>query len=202
MLIGYARVSRPDQNLDLQIDALLKYGVDNDFIFTDKVSGVRSNRPGLDKMLIKLRKGDTVVVYKMDRIARDTKHLFKLSEQWHEQGVDFKSITEPQIDSTTTMGNLMFTFFAGLAQFERDLLIERTKAGLEAAKARGRKGGRKPGLTGKAKKKARLAESLYKENKLTVTEMCDTLEVARATFYKYLEYQGIHIDGPKNRKGK
>lgn len=202
MLIGYARISTPDQKLDLQIDALLKAGVEQDFIFAECVTGVRKKRPELDKMLNKLRKGDTVLVWKLDRLARNSKHLFDMIEKWNNEGIDFKSIQEPQIDSTSTMGKFMLTIFCGMAQLERDMIVERTKAGLKAAAKRGRKGGRKPGLSKAAKKKSKMARSLYVEGKCTIDEMCDTLELSRATVYKYLRHEGMEPDGATQRKVK
>jgi len=146
MLIGYARVSKTEQNLDLQIDALTAAGVEREYIFTDKESGAKKDRKGLETALSHLRKGDVLTVWKLDRLGRSTIQLMLLLNQLHERGVEFKSLTEG-IDTTTSFGRFFFTMSAALSQLERDRLIERTRAGLTAAKARGRTGGRKPKLT-------------------------------------------------------
>jgi DNA invertase Pin-like site-specific DNA recombinase len=144
MLIGYARVSKDEQNLDLQTDALTAAGVEK--TFTDKMSGAKADRKGLADALSHLRKGDVLVVWKLDRLGRGTLQLMMLLNELHERGIDFKSLTEG-IDTTTSFGRFYFTMAAALAQLERDRLIERTRAGLVAAKTRGRTGGRKPKLT-------------------------------------------------------
>lgn len=144
MLIGYARVSKNEQNLDLQIDALTAAGAER--IFSDKESGAKADRKGMAEALSHLRKGDALVVWKLDRLGRSTLQLMLLLNDLHQRGVEFKSLTEG-IDTTTTFGRFFFTMSAALAQLERDRLIERTRAGLVAAKARGRTGGRKPKLT-------------------------------------------------------
>jgi DNA invertase Pin-like site-specific DNA recombinase len=144
MLIGYARVSKDEQNLDLQMDALTAAGVER--IFRDKESGAKADRKGLAEALSHLRKGDVLTVWKLDRLGRSTIQLMMLLNDLHERGVDFKSLTEG-IDTTTSFGRFFFTMSAALAQLERDRLIERTRAGLASAKARGRTGGRKPKLT-------------------------------------------------------
>lgn len=141
MLFGYARVSTKDQNMYMQLDALQKYGVDKENIYSEKVTGTTKDRPAFTKMLAYLREGDTVAVYKLDRIGRSIKHLVDLINSFQEKGINFVSINE-NIDTTTAMGKLVFTIFSGLAQFERDIISERTKSGLDAARARGRKGGR------------------------------------------------------------
>src|SRR3954469_22042372 len=143
MLIGYARVSKDEQNLDLQTDTLAAAGVEK--TFTDKLSGAKADRKGLADALSHLRKGDVLVVWKLDRLGRGTLQLMVLLNELHERGIDFKSLTEG-IDTTTSFGRFYFTMAAALAQLERDRLIERTRAGLVAAKARGRTGGRKPKL--------------------------------------------------------
>jgi len=144
MLIGYARVSKDEQNLDLQTDALNAAGAER--IFTDKLSGAKSDRKGLADCLSHLRKGDVLTVWKLDRLGRSTLQLMLLLNELHERGIKFKSLTEG-IDTTTSLGRFYFTMAAALAQLERDRLIERTRAGLVAAKARGRTGGRKPKLS-------------------------------------------------------
>ena len=144
MLIGYARISTQDQNLDLQIEALTK--ADCKKIFEDKISGSRAERPGLAKVLEMLRDGDTLVVWKLDRLGRSVKHLVDLVGALHKQGVQFKSLTDA-IDTGTPSGRFFFHVMASLAEMERDLTIERTRAGLEVARQLGRKGGRKRQMT-------------------------------------------------------
>jgi len=139
MNIGYARVSTQDQNLDLQNDALKAAGCE--IIYTDKMSGTKKNRPGLEEILGFIRKGDTLVVWKLDRLGRSLKHLIQVLNQLDERGVYFKSIQE-SLDTSTPGGKLIFHVFGALAEFERDIIRERTLAGLAAARARGRKGGR------------------------------------------------------------
>ncbi|CDS47934.1 Mobile element protein [Polaromonas sp. CG9_12] len=144
MLIGYARVSTLDQNLDLQIDALTKAGCQR--LFDDKMSGSRAERPGLAKALEMLREGDTLVVWKLDRLGRSVKHLVDMVGQLHQQGVHFKSLTDA-IDTGTPSGRFFFHVMASLAEMERELTGERTRAGLEVARQLGRKGGRKRKMT-------------------------------------------------------
>jgi DNA invertase Pin-like site-specific DNA recombinase len=144
MKIGYARVSKTDQKLELQTDALTAAGVEQ--IFTDKISGSKDQRDGLEKLLAIAREGDCVVVWRLDRLARSLKHLIELAALFESRGIQLISLSE-NIDTTTTTGKLFFQIFGALAEFERNVIIERTRAGLEAAKARGRSGGRKPVLT-------------------------------------------------------
>ena len=144
MLIGYARVSTQEQNLGLQREALLEAGCQK--LFEDKVSGTRAERPGFVKMLEMLREGDTLVVWKLDRLGRSVKQLVNLIDELHKQGIQFKSLTDA-IDTGTPSGRFFFHVMASLAEMERELLIERTRAGLEVARKLGRKGGRKPKMT-------------------------------------------------------
>src|SRR3989441_2562990 len=146
MFIGYARVSTQDQTLNLQKDALEKIGCKE--IFTDKISGAKSERKGLDQALSYVREGDTLVVWKLDRLGRSLKHLIETITTLNNRKIGFKSLTE-NIDTTTSGGKLIFHFFGALAEFERDLIRERTLAGLQAARARGRRGGRPKALTTK-----------------------------------------------------
>jgi DNA invertase Pin-like site-specific DNA recombinase len=169
MLIGYARVSTSDQTHDLQEDALKKAGCDR--IFTDTVSGAKSERKGLDEALNYVRPGDTLVVWRLDRLGRSLKHLIETITGLNNRKIGFKSITEA-IDTTTSGGKLVFHIFGALAEFERDIIRERTQAGLTAARARGRKGGRPKALT---PKKAQMAEALYKDKNNTIDEICKTL---------------------------
>ena len=144
MLIGYARVSTQDQNLELQLEALAKAGCKK--VFEDKISGTRAERPGLNKALEMLREGDTLVVWKLDRLGRSVKNLVDLVGELHKQSVQFKSLTDA-IDTGTASGRFFFHVMASLAEMERELIVERTRAGLDAARKLGRKGGRKPKMT-------------------------------------------------------
>jgi DNA invertase Pin-like site-specific DNA recombinase len=193
MLFGYARKSKTSQKLDLQIDALLKYGVKEKNIYTDAISGSKSERKNFDILLSKLREGDTFVTWKLDRVARSVSHLTKLINDFKKEGIDFVSIQEPFLDTTTSYGKFIFTMFSGIAELERDIIIERTLAGQESARKRGVKFGRKRGLTEKAKKKAILAETYYRDEtkKLSVDEICKLCDIgSKATLYRYLMYQG------------
>ncbi|MBU1822280.1 MAG: recombinase family protein [Bacteroidetes bacterium] len=190
MLIGYARVSTRDQNLELQLDALAKAGCD--IIFQEKASGVKADRPELERMLSQLRKGDVVCIYKLDRLGRSLKNLLELVASFESRGVGLKSLTD-SIDTTTPQGRLVLNIFGSLAEFERDLIRERTKAGLEAARVRGRKGGRRRGLSAEAQKKAMLGEVYYKEGKLGVDEIAKAVGVSKMTLYKYLRLRGVRI---------
>ena len=189
MLLGYARVSTNDQNLDLQLDALRLHGCER--FFTDTVSGAKAKRPGLDEMLKEARPKDVIVIWKLDRLGRSLKHLVDLVAELNERDIGLRSLNDP-IDTTTAQGRLVFNIFASLAEFEREIIRERTNAGLTAARARGRKGGRKPGLSEEAKKKARIAESYYRE-KMPVDEIAKSLGISKATLYKYLRFRGVKI---------
>ena len=190
MKIGYARVSTKDQSLDLQKDALQKAGCKK--IYSEKISGARTNRPKLEELMEQVRQGDTIVVWKLDRLGRSLRDLVNLVSGFESIGVGFKSIND-DIDTTTLSGKLTFHLFAALAEFEKDIISTRTKAGLEAARARGRKGGRPKGLSKKAKDKARLAESLYKEKERSISEICDHLDISKPTLYRYLRTRGVSI---------
>lgn len=197
MLIGYARVSTKDQNLELQWDALTKAGCE--MIFQEKASGIKADRPELEKMMSQLRKGDVVCIYKLDRLGRSLKNLLELIAEFEKRGVGLRSLTD-SIDTTTPQGRLVLNIFASLAEFERDLIRERTKAGLEAARARGRKGGRRSGLSAEAQKKAMLAEMYYKEEKLGVDEIAKTVGISKMTLYKYLRLRGVPISAYQGKQ--
>jgi len=182
--IGYARVSTNDQELNLQIDALLKEGCEKSLIFQDQISGVKSIRPGLDKCIETLSPGDTLIVWRLDRLGRSMSHLINLIESLSEKGIGFKSIQDGAIDTTTASGELMFNVFGALAQFERRLIQERTNAGLEAARARGKKGGRPK--TGINNPKVQMAKQMHQNNSLSIESICGSLSISRATFYRYL----------------
>src|ERR671915_618995 len=181
MLIGYARVSTQEQTLNLQQDALKKAECSK--IFTDVISGVKTERKGLDEALNYVRKGDTLVVWRLDRLGRSLPHLITTMTSLEEQGIGFKSLTE-NIDTTTSGGKLIFHIFGALAEFERNLIRERTQAGLTAARARGKKGGRPKALSDR---QISIAKSLYTDRKASVQEICRTLKISRATLYRALK---------------
>jgi DNA invertase Pin-like site-specific DNA recombinase len=190
--IGYARVSTQDQNLEMQLDALNKAGCEQ--IFQEKASGVKSERPELLAMQHILRKGDVIYIYKLDRLGRSLKHLLELTSGFEKRGVGLVSLND-HIDTTTAQGRLIFNIFASLSEFERDLIRERTKSGLEAARARGRKGGRSRGLSKDAERTAMLAQTLYNERKLGVDAIAKELLISKMTLYKYLRHRGVKIHG-------
>jgi len=191
MLIGYARISKADgiQVLNLQWDALTNVGVLPEHIYQDDVSGKKDQRPGLDACLKALRKDDVLVVWKLDRLGRNLRHLINTVHDLAERDVGFKVLTGQgaKIDTTTPSGRLVFGIFASLAEFERELIRERTRAGLASARARGRKGGRKYELT---KAQVRLAQSAMSKRDTSVTELCDELGIARTTLYRYVGPNG------------
>src|SRR5512144_3231608 len=182
MLVGYARVSTLEQTLALQQDALTKAGCTR--IFTDTASGARTDRSGLDQALSFVRDHeDTLVVWRLDRLGRSLKHLIETMTALQERGIGFRSLQE-QIDTTTSGGKLIFHVFGALAEFERDLIRERTQAGLLAARARGRKGGRPRALDAR---RARIALALYNDKANSIADICRTLRISRATLYRYLK---------------
>src|SRR4051812_10535897 len=179
--IGYARVSTFEQILDLQRDALTAAKCDR--IFTDTMSGNRSDRPGLAQALDYLREGDVLVVWRLDRLGRSLKYLIEVISRLNERGIGFRSLTE-QIDTTTSGGKLIFHVFGALAEFERDIIRERTQAGLASARARGRMGGRPKKLETPAK--VAMARALYAEKSHSIAEICKSVGVSRATLYRYV----------------
>lgn len=196
MIVGYARVSSTSQNIDLQINALKKFGVDK--LFMEKMSAVKF-RPELDSLLDYVRPGDTVVVWKLDRIARSLKHLIDIVEKLKSKNVNFVSLTEA-IDTTTPLGKFFLQINGSFAELERNLIIERTKAGLQAAREKGKIGGRKPGLSAEAKKKAKALKQLYldPDNTCSVDEMCKMLSIgSKATLYRYLKYLNVSLKRQK-----
>ena len=180
MLIGYARVSTQDQTLDLQRDALDKTGCTR--IFTDTASGSKSDRPGLDETLRFAHPGDTVVVWRLDRLDRSLRHLIETIAALQEQKIGFRSLTE-NIDTMTSGGKLIFHVFGALAEFERDLIRERTQAGLLAARARGRLGGRPKLLDAK---KVAIAQALFNDKQNSPGDIFKTLRISRSTLYRYV----------------
>ena len=181
-LIGYARVSTNDQKLEPQIDTLKAAGCET--VFEDVISGAKADRPGLNDALAFLRKGDTLLVWKLDRLGRSMKHLVETVTDLGDRGVGFKSLTEG-VDTTTTGGTLVFHLFGALAEFERDLIVERTQAGLKAAATRGRKGGRKPVVTLKKLEQAKAHIS----DGLTVREAAARLKISKTSLYNALRGQ-------------
>lgn len=176
-IFGYARVSTEQQNLDRQLDMLQKYGVDH--IYNEKMTGTKRNRPELDKLLERLTEGDTVVVESLSRLSRSTKDLIWLMETFNERGVNLVSLKE-SIDTTTSTGKLLFTLMSALAQFERDVLADRTREGLAAARARGRKGGRPP----VDREAVRKAVKLYRTKEYSLKEIEELTGVKRSTLYR------------------
>jgi len=179
MIIGYARVSTEDQIIDRQMDQLLEAGAKK--IFKEKISGTKLSRPELNKMFDQLREGDVVLVTELSRLSRSTKDLFFLTEQLQLKGADVKSLKETWLDTTTPTGRLMFTFMAGLSQFERDLISQKTKEGLASARRRGRYGGRPPKLDNGQKQ---MITILYNEKEMSVNEICKQFKISRPTLYK------------------
>lgn len=185
MLIGYARVSKFDQNLDLQIDALKKLGIEK--VFVDKVSGVKSEKPQLNELLNFLRKGDTLTVWRLDRIGRTTVGLIQFVTELNEKGIHFKSISE-NIDTSSASGKLIFQIFCVLAEHERNVLIERTNAGLKSARERGKNGGRPTGMTEKYKKIAPLVKASYESKEIPVEDIMKAFKIgSKTTFYKIIK---------------
>lgn len=181
MLIGYVRCSTADQNLDLQIDALERAGCQK--IFKDVMSGAIDDRPGLQEALNGLSVGDTLVVWKLDRLGRSLQHLITVISELNHRKIGFKTLTEA-IDTTTPSGRLVLHIFAALAEFERSLIQQRTRAGLEAAKLRGRTGGRPHKLT---ESQSKIAEQLFLERNLSVNEIAQSLGVSRSSIYRNLK---------------
>jgi DNA invertase Pin-like site-specific DNA recombinase len=190
MRIGYARVSTRDQNLDLQLDALRKAGCTDTYIYKEEISGATRERPQLQKLLEQIREGDVVVVWKLDRLGRSLADLVHLVTEIQGKGAGLLSLND-NIDTTTPQGKLTFHIFAAIAEFEREIIRERTNAGLASARARGRTGGRPQGLSPEAKIKAAAASSLYQQKK-SVAEICRTLALSKKTLYKYLKLQAIN----------
>ena len=199
MKIGYARISTKDQNLELQIDALKKAGCE--LIFTEIASGTKVDRVELGKLLSQIRVGDVVVVYKLDRLGRSLKHLLEVVAQLGKMDVAIQSICDA-IDTTTAQGRLFFNIAGSFAEFERDLIRERTHAGLAAARARGRKGGRRQGMSKEAQQKAILAETYYKEGKMGVNQIALEIGVSKMTLYKYLRARNVEISAYQHANSK
>lgn len=187
MIIGYARVSTQDQNAELQTDALKQAGCQE--IFIEKMTGTHRLRPELSSCLRTLRKGDTLVVWRMDRLARSLKDLVEIIEDLHKREVGFRSLTE-SIDTTSASGKLIFHIFGALAEFEHSLILERTKAGLASARARGRLGGRRPSMSSQDVKKA---AAMLSDPLMTKAEVADHFKVSRTTLNSSLKRGGYSI---------
>jgi DNA invertase Pin-like site-specific DNA recombinase len=182
MFLGYARVSTKDQHLEMQIDALVKAGVDSRNIFMEKASGKNTERPELKKLLDYAKEGDTIVVFKLDRISRSVKDMLELMTEFEKRGIHFISIQD-SIDTSNAMGRFFFKVIASIAELEREIIVERTMSGLEAAKARGNFGGRpKTDNT-----KLEMAYEQYTSGKYTVKEICNSLNLTRSVFYRYVD---------------
>ncbi len=192
-LLGYARVSTSDQDASLQVDALKAAGCYR--VFVDTVSGALEHRPEFDKVLDQLRPGDTLVVWRLDRLGRSIRHLIDQLRALDERGVGFRSLQET-IDTTSSGGRLVFHVFAALAEFERDLIRERTNAALAAARARGRTGGRPSSLSPAQIKAAR---RMYEQNEMTVAQIGDVLGVSRTTIYRALNRQSTQAVPRRSR---
>jgi DNA invertase Pin-like site-specific DNA recombinase len=195
MLVGYARVSSHDQTLDLQKDALEKVGCTR--IFTDTISGSTTERIGLTKALNFVREGDVLVVWRLDRLGRSLQHLIETLAVLQQRGIGLKSLTE-NIDTTTPGGKLIFHVFGALAEFERDLIRERTQAGLAAARARGKQGGRPAILD---EKKRKLLNTLYADNSNSIADIQSMLHISKSSIYRYLK-SGPQKDGDSIEKSK
>ncbi len=192
MLIGYARVSTDDQTLDLQLDALQHAGCSTDKTYTDKISSGKADRPGLKAALDQLREGDTLVVWRLDRLGRSLQELIGLVNAIQAKGAGFKSLTE-NMDTTTSGGKLVFHFFGALAEYERSIIRERTNAGLKAARARGRKGGRPKLDQDPAKRKMiEVAKALHADPANSIEDICRTLQISRSTLYRWVGRKDVH----------
>lgn len=181
MVIGYARVSTQEQNLNRQIDQLKSVGCEK--IFNEKVTGTKADRVELKKLLEQLRQGDTVIVVDLTRLSRSTKDLFQLIEEIESYGANIKSLKESWLDTTSPQGKLMFTFMAGISQFERDLISQRTKEGLASARARGRNGGRPK----KPSSKIDIALQMYDSMNFSIKQIEEATSVSKPTLYRYIK---------------
>ena len=190
MKIGYARVSTKDQSLSMQVDALKKAGCDQ--IHEEVASGAKTARPVLEEIMRNIRKDDILVIWKLDRLGRNLAHLIHLTTKLSEKEVGLISLNDP-IDTSTSQGRMMFGIFASLAEFERELIRERTQAGLKSARARGRKGGRPKGMSQAAIEKSIIAEALYKNGNISVKKIAEQLDISKTTLYLYLRYRNVSI---------
>ena len=190
MKIGYARVSTKDQSMSMQVDALKKAGCTH--IHEEIASGAKTEMPVLDEIMRNLREEDTLVIWKLDRLGRNLAHLIHLTSKLIEKKVGLISLNDP-IDTTTAHGRMIFGIFASLAEFERELIRERTQAGLKSARIRGRKGGRPKGMSQSAMEKAAIAEALYKNGSISVKKIAEQLDISKTTLYLYLRLRNVRI---------
>lgn len=197
MKIGYARISTRDQSLELQVDALKEAGCEK--IYQEIASGAKTARLVLDDLMRNLRAGDTLIIWKLDRLGRNLVHLRQIVEELKNREVTFISLSE-EINTTTAQGMLFFNFFGMIAEFERGMIVERVNAGLRSARARGKLGGRPKGLSGNAVDKAKVAESLYRDKSLSIRVICAQLGIGLSTFYRYLRHQGVEIGSSPIKK--
>ena len=180
MKIGYARVSTEEQNLDRQLDSLKEARCEK--IFQEKITGTKKERPELDKLMEQLRNGDLIIISDLTRLSRSVKDLFRLVDQIEKKGANIKSLKESWMDTSTPQGKLMFTIFAGISQFERDLISQRTLEGLAAARSRGKKGGRPK----KDEKAINIALKMYQEKVCSISEITKATGVSKTTIYRYI----------------
>ena len=197
MKIGYARVSTRDQSLQLQVDALKAAGCEK--IYQEVASGAKTARVVLDDLMKNMREGDTLIIWKLDRLGRNLVHLRQTVEELKNIGVSFISLNE-NLDTTTAQGMLFFNFFGMIAEFERGNTVERVNAGLKAARARGRLGGRPKGLSEKSQNTAKIAEVLYKTKEISIRDIAKQLNISVKTFYRYLTYRGVEIGSSPIKK--
>jgi DNA invertase Pin-like site-specific DNA recombinase len=190
MKIGYARVSTKEQSLSMQVDALKKAGCD--LVHEEIASGAKTARPVLEEIIRNIREDDVLVIWKLDRLGRNLAHLVHLTNKLIEKKVGLISLNDP-IDTSTAQGRMIFGIFATLAEFERELIRERTQAGLKSARARGRKGGRPKGMSQSAIEKATIAEALYKNGSIPVKKIAEQLGISKTTLYLYLRYRNVEI---------
>jgi DNA invertase Pin-like site-specific DNA recombinase len=198
MHVGYARISTKDQTVDLQVDALTQVGCTK--VYTEVISGARVERPVLEQLLETMRAGDVLVIWKLDRFGRSLTHLLAIVTDLITRQVGLKSLNDP-IDTTTPQGRLIFNLFASLAEFEREVIRERIQAGLSAARARWRLGGRPKGLPRRAEATAYAAETLYREGRLSAQDIADKLHISKSTLYAYLRARGVPIGTSRGQPG-
>jgi DNA invertase Pin-like site-specific DNA recombinase len=198
MHVGYARVSTKEQTIDLQVDALTQAGCTK--VYTEIISGARAERSILAQVLEMLRAGDVLVIWKLDRLGRSLTHLLEIVTALMARQIGLKSLNDP-IDTTTPQGRLILNLFASLAEFEREVMRERTQAGLSAARARGRLGGRPKGIPRKAEATAYAAETLYREGRLSAQDIADKLHISKTTLYAYLHARGVPIGTSRGQPG-
>lgn len=189
MKIGYARVSTDDQRLERQLDQLHEIGVER--IYTEKITGMKFERPELKKLLENLRPGDIVITCDLTRLSRSTRDLFTIVDAIQAHGANIKSLKESWIDTTTPQGKLLFTIFAGIGQFERDLISQRTKEGLASARARGRHGGRPP----KYNEKATVALQMYHDKAYSISDILKATGLSKSTLYRYVGIEAKRSGG-------